>query len=143
MTSQPLYRLRKQWQRTALTLLIVLFFCASVHAGFEECPQFFAQGKPPVVQPKPMQRELCYSAFAILHSGVTKTPVFVADAAEIGRGRVKVPLYIYKLVYDEETSRAWAHWHENRSGKQNAKPISYQELVERTGINFLPAGQTK
>ena len=78
MTIQTFPALRKQLQRHAPMLLIVLLFSSSVHAGFEECPQFFAQGKPPVVLPKPMQRELCYSAFATLHNGSTKTPVFVA-----------------------------------------------------------------
>ena len=231
-------------------LLSALVFSASVHAGFEQCPQFFAQGKPPVVQPKPMHRELCYSAFAILHSGSTKTPIFVAqrldrdsvadadekrtnkffadarlpsaeratlddyknsgysrghqaaagdmpnatamaqsfslanmvpqdqghnggpwskveqdtrkyasrakgavfvitgpvftaDSPSIGSNKVKVPTYLFKLVYDEDRSKAWVHWQENRSGKQDARPISYRELVERTGINFLPAAQVK
>ena len=245
MTFQTFSALRKQLQFPAAMLFFVLLLSKSVHAGFEECPQFFAQGKPPVVQPKPMQRELCYSAFAILHSGSTKTPVFVAqrldrasvdDADEkrtnkffadarlrsaeratledykgsgysrghmapagdmptatamaqsfslanmvpqdqahnggpwskveqdtrkyasrakgavfvitgpvftanspsIGGNQVKVPTYLFKLVYDEEKAKAWAHWQENRSGRQDARPISYRELVERTGINFLP-----
>lgn len=51
----------------------------SFAAGFVDCPQFFLGGRPPVVQAKPQQRELCFSEFAVLHSGATKTPVFVAQ----------------------------------------------------------------
>ena len=53
---------------------------ASGHpTSFAQCPQFFASGKPPAVAPRPKQRELCYEAFAILHSGETRTPVYVAQ----------------------------------------------------------------
>jgi endonuclease G, mitochondrial len=34
-----------------------------------------------------MQRELCYEAFAVLHSGTTKTPVFVAE--RLTRGSIE------------------------------------------------------
>ena len=46
---------------------------------FAQCPQFFADGKPPVIPARPKLRELCYEAFAVLHSGETKTPVYVAQ----------------------------------------------------------------
>ena len=46
---------------------------------FAECRQFFAGGQSPILTPRPQQRPLCYEAFAILHSGQTKTPVFVAQ----------------------------------------------------------------
>lgn len=46
---------------------------------FSGCPQFFANAKPPVVAEHPTDRALCYDAFAILHSGESKTPVFVAE----------------------------------------------------------------
>ncbi len=46
---------------------------------FADCQQFFAQGKTPLVQDKPALRELCYESFAVLHSGSTRTPVFVAQ----------------------------------------------------------------
>lgn len=64
-----------------------------VQTSFKDCPQFFP-GKPPVVPAAPGLRELCFSSFAILHSGQTKTPVFVAQrlnrqmllqAQEVGR----------------------------------------------------------
>ena len=214
--------------------------------SFAQCPQFFANGKPPAITPRPQFRELCYEAFAVLHSGATKTPVFVAqrlnrqsieDADErrdkrffadarlpsgeraelkdykysgysrghmapagdmttptamaqsfslanmvpqnaqhnggawnkieqdtrqyvkrargdvfvitgpvftdtgprIGANGVKVPTYLYKLVYDAKTNKAWAHWQENREGEKVGRPISYQELVKRTGVEFLPS----
>jgi len=64
--------------------------------------------------------------------------VFSANHRAIGPGRVWVPDYLYKLVYDEADNRAWAHWVENREDARMGKPISYQELVKRTGIEFLP-----
>lgn len=211
---------------------------------FAQCPQFFANGQPPQVPDQPALRELCYEAFAVLHSGSTRTPVYVAqrlnrrlieDADEkradrffadarlprderaeledykgsgysrghmapagdmptpsamaqsfslanmvpqniqhnggawakieqdtrryvlraqgdvyvitgpvftreserIGPHGVKVPTYLYKLVYDATTGRAWAHWQANREGERVSRPISYAELVQRTGIDFL------
>nr|WP_240965011.1 DNA/RNA non-specific endonuclease [Acidovorax sp. SRB_24] len=216
---------------------------------FAACRQFFANGRPPVLAPQPTQRALCYDAFAILHSGASKTPVYVAeklnraavaDADEvrtnrffadarlrpaeratlgdykgsgfdrghmapagnmptaqamaqsfslanivpqapqhnqgawrvsveaatrkyaakasgdvyvitgpvflpsidesqgIGPGNVRVPRYLFKLVYDEDRNRAWVHWHRNDNATRAAQPISYEELVRRTGIEFLP-----
>ena len=217
--------------------------------SFSACRQFFANGKPPVVAPRPTNRDLCYDAFAILHSGESKTAVFVAeklnrasiaDADEkrtnkffvdarlrsaeranledykgsgfdrghlapagdmptaqamaqsfslanmvpqasehnrgvwaksveaatrkyasrasgdvyvitgpvyepsiglspsIGSGKVRIPKYLFKLVYDQDANRAWAHWHLNDDATRGSKPISYAELVKRTGIEFLP-----
>lgn len=213
---------------------------------FAACPQFFAGGRSPWVPAQPRQRPLCFDAFAILHNGNTKTPLFVAqklnrrslaeaanqqrtdrffadarlpqaERAElddyrrsgfsrghmapagdmptpnamaqsfslanmipqsehhnggpwakveqdtrhyvrrakgdvyvitgpvylrsrqtIGDNRVWVPDYVFKLVYDEAANRAWAHWHANRDDTVGGPPISYQELVKRTGIEFLP-----
>ncbi|MDV2117921.1 DNA/RNA non-specific endonuclease [Alcaligenes faecalis] len=49
-----------------------------VQTSFAQCPQFFP-GSRPVVPAAYTQRELCFSSFAILHSGQTKTPVFVVQ----------------------------------------------------------------
>lgn len=213
--------------------------------SFSQCPQFFVRGTPPAAQPAMRRRELCYEAFAVLHDGGSRTPLYVAqrlnrksieDADErradkffadarlpageraeledykrsgysrghmapagdmptptamaqsfslanmvpqniqhnggpwskieqdtrqyvlrakgevyvitgpvfteasptIGRNGVKVPTYLYKLVYDASTQRAWAHWQANRQGERVSAPISYHELVKRTGIEFLP-----
>jgi len=217
--------------------------------NFAGCRQFFADGKPPLVLPRPTNRALCYDAFAILHSGESKTPVFVAErlnkasvaaakqkrtdrffadarlrsaeratladyrgsgfdkghmapagdmptpeamaqsfslanmvpqapehnqgvwktsaeaatkkyagrasgdvyvitgpvfdpsiarSPSIGPGQVRVPKYLFKLVYDQDKNRAWAHWHFNDDATRASRPISYNELVRRTGIDFLP-----
>jgi endonuclease G len=65
-------------------------------------------------------------------------PVFDSNPPTIGPNHVWVPRYIYKLVYDPSANKAWAHWIENTNEAKPEKPISYQELVQRTGINFLP-----
>lgn len=56
----------------------------------------------------------------------------------IGPGKVRVPKYLFKLVYDEDRNRAWAHWHLNDDATHGSRPISYADLVKRTGISFLP-----
>lgn len=217
--------------------------------SFSGCRQLFAGDNPPVLAHRPTNRALCYDAFAILHSGESKTAVFVAqklnrasvaDADEkrsdkffadarlrsveratledykgsgwsrghlapagdmptsqamaqsfslanmvpqaakhnggawahsvesatrkyagratgnvyvitgpvfepsikqspaIGPGQVRVPKYLFKLVYDQDKNRAWAHWHFNDDSTRASRPISYGELVSRTGIEFLP-----
>ena len=218
---------------------------AAASNSFKQCRQFFAGGLPPLVAPQPQLRDLCYDAFAILHNGNTRTPMFVAqrmnqalveDADEkrtnkfyadarlpraeraelsdykgsgysrghmapaadmptatamaqsfslanmvpqsikqnsgpwahiekdtrryasrakgdvfiitgpvyegtfhtVGGNKVAVPTHLYKLVYDATTNRAWAHWQANRDDERISKPITYAELVKRTGIEFLP-----
>lgn len=223
---------------------------AAVSGDFAECASFFANGQPPAVQPQPRLRALCYDAFAVLHNGSTKTPMFVAqrlnralveDADEkrsnrfyadarlpraeraeledykrsgysrghmapagdmptpqamaqsfslanmvpqsieqnggpwarieqdtrryarraqgdvfiitgpvyqgeehtVGANHVRVPSHLFKLVYDAQTHRAWAHWQANADHATVTRPISYQELVKRTGIEFLPGVQVR
>lgn len=65
-------------------------------------------------------------------------PVFTDNSPRIGPNGVKVRTYLYKLVYDATTQKAWAHWQENREGEMVGRPISYQERVQRTGVEFLP-----
>jgi endonuclease G len=46
------------------------------------CPQFFPRGNAPdLVNPKllPKTRKICFSAFAVLHSGVTRTPLWATE----------------------------------------------------------------
>lgn len=73
----------------ALTSAVFSTFAATAQAStdFSACPQFFAKAKPPVVKPQPKQRALCFDAFAILHSGESKTAVYVAQ--RLNRAAVK------------------------------------------------------
>ncbi len=68
-------------------------------------------------------------------------PVFSKSHVTIGGNKVWVPTYLYKLIYHPQTNRAWAHWVENAPRARVGKPISYQELVNRIGIEFLPGIQ--
>ena len=70
-------------------------------------------------------------------------PVFSGAVTTIGRGRVWVPTYLFKLVYDPSAQRAWAYWVENTNDAQMAAPISYRELVRRVGFELLPGVQLK
>lgn len=65
-------------------------------------------------------------------------PVFNRNHKVSPSGRVWVPDHLFKLVYDPNTYRAWAYWVDNTSSAKVSTPISYDELVSRTGIEFLP-----
>ena len=245
-------RMVRVWR--VLVFVYAIGLSVSAQAGFDECRQFFVNGKSPVIQTSApsKQRELCFDAFAILHSGQSKTPIYVAErlnrtqlldardekrtnkfyeearlpnserarltdyknsgfdrghmapAADmpnaqamaqsfslanmvpqaqennrgpwaksvekptrqyamraagyvyvftgpvfeapvdkVGAGQVWVPKYLYKLVYDPSTNRAWAYWLENTNEARATRPISYEELIRRTGIEFLPSVQPR
>ena len=68
-------------------------------------------------------------------------PVYVpsiAGSPVIGPSHVRVPKYLFKLVYDQSQNRAWAHCQENSDATQASRPITYAELINRTGVKFLP-----
>ncbi len=62
---------------------IALAACLIVsQAAAASCPQHFFQGQvPALTNPKlaPGTRQLCYSEYALLHSGLTRTPLWVAE----------------------------------------------------------------
>lgn len=70
-------------------------------------------------------------------------PVYVAPVQTLGPNQVWIPKYLYKLVYDPSANRAWAHWLENTDEARASKPISYEELVRRTSIEFLSGAKPK
>ncbi len=68
------------FSRSAISALFLVVVTAShADADFSGCLQFFAYAKPPAVTTHATDRALCYDAFAVLHSGESKTPVFVAQ----------------------------------------------------------------
>lgn len=82
----------------------------------------------------------------VLHAGLhAKGEVFVLtgpyyDPAQPARyaGSVRIPDALYKLVYDPSANKSWAYWTPNID-VDRPEMLTYQELVKRTAINFLPA----
>lgn len=70
-------------------------------------------------------------------------PVYAAPVQTLGPNQVWIPKYLYKLVYDPLANRAWAHWMENTDEARASRPISYEELVRRTGIEFLSGAKPR
>lgn len=66
-------------------------------------------------------------------------PVFAPGAQTIGANQVAVPTHLFKLVYDANTGKAWAHWQENAESARAGKPIDYRELEKRVGMKLLPS----
>lgn len=60
----------------------------------------------------------------------------MGHAGTIGKGKVTIPSHLYKLVYDPTKKLAWAYWVENTDDAQMSAPISYAELIQKTGIDF-------
>ncbi|MBU3558411.1 DNA/RNA non-specific endonuclease [Polynucleobacter sp. Nonnen-W13] len=60
----------------------------------------------------------------------------VGHAGSIGKGKVTIPSHLYKLIYDPAKKLAWAHWVENTDDAQMGSPITYAELIQKTGIDF-------
>ena len=54
----------------------------------------------------------------------------------IGASKVTVPSHLFKLVYDPQKNTAWAYWVDNTNEANMSPPISYQELKQKTGIDF-------
>ena len=65
-----------------LNLLAILVLVSSAIAAETNCPEHFAGGKAPdLLNPEQavMAREVCYSGYAVMHSGVTRTPIYAAE----------------------------------------------------------------
>lgn len=71
------------------------------HTQFSACPEFFPQAAFPIVPKMPKLRELCFSSFAILYSGETKTPIFVAQ--RMNRSRLEQARHVQRTdrFYEE------------------------------------------
>ena len=68
-----------------------------------------------------------YAARATGDVFVITGPVYepsISQSPSIGAGHVRVPKYLFKLVYDKDKNKAWAHWHLNDDATRASKPIS-------------------
>lgn len=65
---------------TAAALLCGLFSAAVAFAG--ECPAHYVDGRLPEIRSAKMNTattELCYGVFGVMHSGITRTPLWSAE----------------------------------------------------------------
>jgi endonuclease G len=63
-------------------VLLSVMACATPAWAVTACPQHFALGVAPLLtnaQLQPRIRKLCFEAYAVLHSGVSRTPVYAAE----------------------------------------------------------------
>ena len=68
-------------------LSVLLFSTSVVRADFESCRDYFPNKTPPKVRASAGQvRDICFDSFAVLHSGQSKTPVFVVE--KLNRSRL-------------------------------------------------------
>ncbi len=53
----------------------------TAQASFNECIEYFPNNRPtyPAITPEIQAREICFDSFAVLHSGLTKTPLFTVE----------------------------------------------------------------
>jgi len=71
-----------------LVCSIISLFALAAMAGETKCPEHFTDGQAPdIINQKmsAMTRDVCYSGFAIKHSGVTRTPLYAAEHLTRGR----------------------------------------------------------
>ena len=69
-------------RRAVIWAAALLFPAWGAHAAQTACPEHFAAGQAPdLVNPRlaPGARPLCFQAFAVLHSGLTRTPLYSAE----------------------------------------------------------------
>lgn len=64
-----------------VTLSLLVSNAAYAVQEFSECRHFFINGTIPVIQPSAhlRLRALCFSSFAIMHSGRSRTPLYVVE----------------------------------------------------------------
>jgi endonuclease G len=70
----------KRWITSGI--LCFLMFAATTYAQQSSCPEHFAGGQAPDLVNQKLAaktRDICYSGFALKHSGVTRTPLYSAE----------------------------------------------------------------
>ena len=61
---------------------IVLLACLSLPAWATDCPQHYAGGTAPTITKatlRPQTREVCFLAYGVMHSGLSRTPLWSAE----------------------------------------------------------------
>ena len=88
----------------ALLLLISSISNPVVAQDFAECKEFFINGIVPIVSNHPNTRALCFDEFAVLHSGQSKTPVYVAE--RLNKEKIDAKVKRVKKFFADEIADA-------------------------------------
>jgi endonuclease G len=78
----------KSLTRLLPLIIAVLFLSSLALAAPTSCPEHFASGQAPDLINQKLTaktKDLCYSGFALKHSGVTRTPLYAAEHLTRGR----------------------------------------------------------
>lgn len=71
-----------KYRHLAFLAVSVFLSTSIVHAAQSRCPEHFADGQAPDFINRKLSaktREVCYSGFALEHSGITRTPLYSAE----------------------------------------------------------------
>ena len=66
----------------AIVTIIGSLALSSVFAGPTDCPEHFVDGQAPDLINQKLStkaQEICYSGYALKHSGITRTPLYAAE----------------------------------------------------------------
>ncbi|KQQ32464.1 endonuclease [Duganella sp. Leaf126] len=69
-------------QRSAAAVVLAGGLLAAAMAAASQCPTYYVDGRPPEILNPKMEAgttELCYGVFGVMHSGVTRTPLWSAE----------------------------------------------------------------
>ena len=64
------------------TLLLTSLFSIILYAAPTACPQFYVDGEAPIIVNEKLAsktKELCFESFGVMHSGISKTPLWSAE----------------------------------------------------------------
>ena len=69
-------------QRSAAAVFVAGGLLAAGLASASQCPTFYVDGRAPEILNPKMEAattELCYGVFGVMHSGITRTPLWSAE----------------------------------------------------------------
>jgi len=84
-----------------------------------------------------------YARRAVGDVYVFSGPLFEGEAKKIGPNKVWVPSHLFKLVFDANSGKSWAHIVSNTAEATLGAPISYEQFKQQTGLDLLPGVQAQ
>ena len=110
--------------RAALAAIALLAVAGTAHAAPTTCPQLFVGGQAPDLKSQNLAvkaRPLCFGTFAVLHSGLTRTPLYSAEhltaaVVEASRGQSRQGIQFHEEDQLPQDERAWLSDYRHQEG---------------------------